>query len=410
MSMKDDKLKQAINELPEFDAPDVWNEIEKELPTKKKRFIFPIVIVLVLTVSAYFVISGLDQKEELNIADSSVTEGQLIAFLSKPDNNTIVNIELENEISKINPVYVTENENDFLIEESTAERDIENIISVDKTDFIVEVPESNGDNTSFFKIDYFTKTTYEEIGENLVRNPSFEDYNVCPSGINGQPSKRLLPDWAIPSKGTPDYFNTCCDGDAGVPNNFAGKIKPHSGNAYSGIILRKNFTRDNRITGEKPVIYREYIQNELKIELEAGKSYRIKFWICNSSKSRFAVDQVGAAITYESGRVKDKEVLEFYPVVENTSGNFLSNQNYWVAIEGVYEAIGGEKYLTIGNFKNNFSTRYIMQNGNSEFNYAYYYIDDVSVVEVMEIVESVPVNDSSSYESVIQSDDQAYDF
>jgi hypothetical protein len=233
---------------------------------------------------------------------------------------------------------------------------------------------------------------------------------VCPVGINGKPSKKLLPDWTIPSKGTPDYFNICCNGDAGVPNNFAGKIKPHSGDAYAGIILRQNFTHDNRITGEKPLIYREYLQNELKFELEAGKSYKIKFWICNSSNSRFAVDQIGASLTYENGRVKDNEVLEFYPVVENPAGTFLSNQNYWVAIEGVYEAVGGEKYLTIGNFKNNFSTRYIMQNGNSEFNYAYYYIDDVSLVEVMEIVESVPVNDSSSYESVIQSDDQAYDF
>ncbi|MDD3858828.1 MAG: hypothetical protein PHW83_01405, partial [Bacteroidales bacterium] len=48
----------------------------------------------------------------------------------------------------------------------------------------------------------------------------------------------------------------------------------------------------------------------------------------------------------------------------------------------------------IGNFYNNYSTNYIMQNGNSKFNYAYYYIDDVSVYEIEELFETHLITDS----------------
>jgi hypothetical protein len=233
-----------------------------------------------------------------------------------------------------------------------------------------------------------------EVGENLVRNPSFEDYSVCPKGIVYNPERKLIPDWFVPTKGTPDYFNVCCDGDAGVPNNFAGKMYAHSGSGYCGIILRQNFTQDNKITGEKPVIYREYIQNELTSELVKGKKYKIKFWICNSSNSRYAVDGIGACVTIDQIKIGNKEVLDGIPVVENPIGKLMLNQDYWVAIEGIYEAQGGEKYLTIGNFNNNYSTNYMMQNGNSDFNYAYYYIDDVSVIEVEEMYQTSFITDS----------------
>ncbi|MBP7464550.1 MAG: hypothetical protein KA793_09460, partial [Bacteroidales bacterium] len=110
--------------------------------------------------------------------------------------------------------------------------------------------------------------------------------------------------------------------------------------------------------------------------------YRIRFWVCNSSKSRYAVDAVGAMLSTEKIRQNDNNVLDYTPTIKNTRGNFLINQTFWVAIEGVYEAKGGEKYLTLGNFNYNYSTLYTLQNVDSKFNYAYYYIDDVSVIEV----------------------------
>lgn len=407
MSMKDDKFKQAISDLPEIEAPDVWTDIEKALPTTKNRkYLYVLLILIVLSVPAYFIAQELFQHE--NFADEQISEVELVS-----DNRIVEDIVENGDI-----IEIDSRENDVLTDNAEIldneivdnKEAVENPILENNKINIIDIVAPIRDEKSFFNLKYYNKVSYVEIGENLVRNPSFEDYNICPVGINSKPSRKLIPNWEVPSKGTPDYFNICSRKDAGVPNNFAGTIKPHSGDGYAGLILRQNFTRDNKITGEKSVIYREYIQSELTTELQAGKTYKITFWVCNSSNSRFAVDGIGACVTFDKSRIKDKNVMDLIPVLENPVGTILTNQYSWVAIEGNYTAIGGEKYLTIGNFRNNFSTNYVMQDGKSGFNYAYYYIDDVSLIELGEIVELVPVVDSSNVEIVNASDEQACDF
>jgi OOP family OmpA-OmpF porin len=82
--------------------------------------------------------------------------------------------------------------------------------------------------------------------QNLVPNPSFEDYNNCPSSIsNGypiaySPAYHNFPTalyWVTPLITTPDYFNICdtTKQGHGVPDNSAGFQIPHSGNAYAGM-------------------------------------------------------------------------------------------------------------------------------------------------------------------------------
>jgi hypothetical protein len=48
-------------------------------------------------------------------------------------------------------------------------------------------------------------------------------------------------------------------------------------------------------------------------------------------------------------------------------------------ITGTFTATGGEKYLTIGNFKNDATTNKIKVNNSADSCCSYYYIDDVSV-------------------------------
>ena len=67
------------------------------------------------------------------------------------------------------------------------------------------------------------------------------------------------------------------------------------------------------------------------------------------------------------------------PQIENPSGNILSDTLNWVQINGEFYANGGEKYITIGNFKDDAHTAFI-QNTNGTWIYSYYYIDDVSVI------------------------------
>ncbi|HOZ30675.1 MAG TPA: hypothetical protein PLL66_07135 [Bacteroidales bacterium] len=383
--MKDTKLQKAIEELPVLEAPDVWTTVVKELSSDSDRKLFFLAIFLILSFGiALFLVnltSGTDQKYHVAGIERPVIDNEITDAVSENSD-------------EISPVY-TDNDNDVYEDDEETKISTENRLVIPKN---VEKEVKTIENTYNFNnsgiFAFKSILLIEEKGDNLVNNPSFEEYTVCPKGIVGKPEKKLIPYWDVPSKGTPDYFNSCCKGEAGVPQNFAGKIRARTGNAYCGIILRQNFTRDNKITGEKPLIYREYIQTELKTELVKGKKYRIRFYVCNSSNSRFAVDAIGACITTEKVKINTKEVMNMIPIVENPSGQFMTNQSQWIAIEGIYQAQGGEKYLTIGNFYNNYSTNYIMQNGDSKFNYAYYYIDDVSVFEVEELYETRNIIDS----------------
>lgn len=383
--MKDNKLHNAIANLPEFEAPDVWPMVLKELSSNSDRKHFFLALFIILSVGiALFLVnltSGSNQRYYLSNTELPIKYSEVY--------DTVFDDII---IGEVSPVFfddiniISNDENNFDNESEIIAPQIGNKeISIVDNSFRFE-------DLEIFA--YKNVLVITETGENIVNNPSFEDFTICPKGIVGKPEKRLIPFWDVPSKGTPDYFNSCCNGEAGVPKNFAGKINAKTGKGYCGIILRQNFTRDNKITGEKPLIYREYIQTELKSELVAGKKYRVRFYICNSSNSRFAVDAIGACLTTTKVRINTNEVMEIVPVVSNSSGQFLTNQTSWLAIEGVYQAVGGEKYLTIGNFYNNYATNYMMQNGDSKFNYAYYYVDDVSVIEVEELYETRIVSDS----------------
>jgi hypothetical protein len=381
--MKENNLNKAIKNLPVFEAPNVWDEIELALNNNKdsQKFWLGFSMILIIGVAIFLISLSGDGRGSVNLNIKPTVD--TLAVAAKVDSTMIDSVQIastskimaENRFFKYEFQNQNENPNQSKIEVSEINEPLTPIKPEVLGDIMMPV--------------YKTIVIYKDAGENLVPNPSFEDYDICPKGIVGKHEKRLIPEWEVPSRGTPDYFNICSKKDAGIPNNFAGKAWANSGNGYCGIILRQNFTRDNKITGEKPVIYREYIQTELNKELVKGKKYRVKFYVCNSSNSRFAVDAIGAYISWERPKATHDEVLEFVPQIENPSGKYISNRDYWVAIEGIYEAQGGEKFITIGNFNNNFSTNYIMMDGKSDFNYAYYYIDDVSVVEVSESYDLV---------------------
>lgn len=382
--MKDDNLNNAIKNLPEYQAPDVWNNISKKLPKNNRRFLFWIIpSMIIISFLAIFLFNNSEKQyqikevsSELNNIEKAIKPVQFQGLVYHDESFDYDDLE------DVKP----DPENYYESSEYTEVSQSDEIILSEET--VTEELEDESDEL------YKTIITFVPVGDNLVNNSGFEDFRICPRSYVDRPVRRLIPHWDVPTKGTPDYFNICSRGDAGVPDNFAGSIPARVGQAYAGIILRLNFSIDNRVTGEKPVIYREYIQTKLIEPLEKGKQYRIKFWICNSSKSRFAVDAIGACLDSERVQSNTNGLLNCVPVIENPMGSFLTNQNYWVAIEGVYKARGGEQYLTIGNFRNNSATRYVMQS-NSDFNYAYYYIDDVSVVEVIESEETVVAKDDS---------------
>src|SRR5690606_29989558 len=106
--------------------------------------------------------------------------------------------------------------------------------------------------------------------QNLVPNPGFESYLNCPSNLGqvhyylGLSTVTTAHNWVSPTLTTPDYFNSCNLGNAGVPLNYRGYYPAHTGNAYAGIIAFDHITLDTTD------VLHEYLQVKLTEPLQPG--------------------------------------------------------------------------------------------------------------------------------------------
>jgi DNA-binding beta-propeller fold protein YncE len=79
------------------------------------------------------------------------------------------------------------------------------------------------------------------------------------------------------------------------------------------------------------------------------------------------------------------DVLPFVPQIENPDSNILTDTLNWMPITGTYLANGGEQYVLLGNFKpvaEGYDTAYQYYGSPTHANWAYYYIDDVSLIDL----------------------------
>lgn len=209
--------------------------------------------------------------------------------------------------------------------------------------------------------------------ENMVLNPSFEDYDVCPQDYTFMDqSHKLIPYWTYPSFTTPDYFNKCSSGQAKVPDNFAGYSDPKTGNGYMGAIL-SGTDRD----------FREYVQGTLKEPMVAGQVYCVTFWYKLASGSKFAVDQLSVYFVNDIVANDNKTYLDYKGQLNNEKGLFLDNTEEWEQYCQLYTATGGETHFIVGNFKDYENTNYVVTGKDTKNkrgkSYAYYFYDDFAI-------------------------------
>ena len=202
-------------------------------------------------------------------------------------------------------------------------------------------------------------------GQNLVLNPDFETYPTCPFTFEGI-CQMLVPPWECPTTGTSDYFNSCAASSSpiDVPVNALGTQAPESGNGYAGIVLRHESNQ-----------YREYLITQLTEPLAADMWYYVSFYV-SPAETGCNVEHVGAYFSNTDIFVPNTLPLLFEPQIEHLGG-YMNDYNSWLLIAGCFQAIGGEQYLVIGNFETDADTP--MSSGCFD-SYAYYYIDDVSVL------------------------------
>jgi gliding motility-associated-like protein len=208
------------------------------------------------------------------------------------------------------------------------------------------------------------------FSQNLVKNYSFEDTIQCPFGT-GQIS--LSAYWYSPNLSSPDYFNQCASSPISVPSNFVGYQYAKTGIAYSGIgIFARNLNN-----------FREYISSKLIAPLDSGKIYCIEFYLSPANFCKYLSSSI-CVLFSDTISEQTFGILPHTPQLCNNTNNIISDTANWTLISWQYMAQGGEKFITIGNFFDDFNT--IIDSINTLYYSSYYYIDDVTVIECIDTI------------------------
>lgn len=220
---------------------------------------------------------------------------------------------------------------------------------------------------------FSANTGFSQI--NLVPNPSFEILYHCPT--DGSQIDSLLAWSTLKSGGggDPDAFNVCAPPVfVGVPKNLNSYQLTHSGNGYAGIDVASSASPNTR---------REYIQSKLVSKLQTGHQYCVRFYTSLSNQSTSFVMPLG--VYFDSGLVSTplpRGLANVMPQVYNT-GVQLSDTVNWMKVEGSFTATGIETYITLGDFFTDANSSIGFFTSSPPASWGnYYYIDDVSVIDI----------------------------
>ena len=270
-------------------------------------------------------------------------------------------------------------------------------------------------------------------GVELVNNGDFEDKTACPTNIGISGTSKLI-DWhqlidpSVHSQGA-DYFNSCfvltsTSISVDVPNNLAGTQSDHTndagftGDGYVGFVSYESYSP----LGSD---YREYLYTELNTPMIAGESYSVQMYVSLADFVNIALP-VGMYLSIINPQSKyipftstnnpecypdincincptdascEPRLASNYPRLRDFPpqiaygkssakplGVAITDRVNWVKVSGTFIASGGEKFLTIGTFADNFHPENLelfdatgTPSGLLPPDNGYYYVDDVSV-------------------------------
>ena len=197
-------------------------------------------------------------------------------------------------------------------------------------------------------------------GQNLIPNPSFEEYIKLPEKTyNGV---GCLKYWR-PHNGNCDYYHQQARWWTGTPRNIFGRQKPHSGNAYAGICVRTNF--------------KEYLEVKLTAPLVQGQTYLIELYVSEAERFTGHVEAVGIYFKENSCWSNDNSALTETPAHIFQLHRSDRPRKNWVHLITEYTAEGNEKTVLIGYYQDPSSPPHK--------GYSHLYIDDVSITTLHQL-------------------------
>ncbi len=227
--------------------------------------------------------------------------------------------------------------------------------------------------------------------QNLVVNGDFEQYSDCPIGFSNpfQNPKEIEKciGWNAPTYGTSDYFNTCAVGtNVEVPSNSVGEQIPFNGNGYLGAFLwNYNGAGDDGYNGP---MWWEYIQGQFTQPLISGNIYKFSMEVSLAEYSDLMITEMGVYFSDFAISSPNTAALNVSPQIVFYEPSFYQDTANWVHLETYYVANGTEKFLTIGNFRDNISSdtlrRFMLDPPPI---YSYYYFDNVVLGDATNDIE-----------------------
>jgi len=253
--------------------------------------------------------------------------------------------------------------------------------------YFLQVIKTNATDTSYYQVDInflFTAPTCAScslpaVSCDLICNGDFEAHTGIPSGQN---QILLACPWVKANSNTPDHLYVGGTGGMGIPGNtFGTQASFTSGQlGYAGIVARSGV--DATHSGNE----KEFFYQRMKSAMITGRTYTVQMRVSLSDYSRYAANGLGmyfsAGDPYSAG-------ITSIPYVSaqtvTTGSTYVTNTSSWLLLSWTYTSVANEAYVTIGCFGgvNNNITPAITPPSTFAGYYSYYYIDDISVKEIV---------------------------
>ena len=175
-----------------------------------------------------------------------------------------------------------------------------------------------------------------------------------------------------------------------VPYNPYGTQYPFEGKGYAALrVLRNTRMEYNKEGGDKTTYrMRDYMRLVLPHTLEKGKRYAFSFYVSLAERSAFSA--LCLAVDVSTRRLKQDEkwtaLLKADNAFELRNKTALSDTVNWHHLSTTITAKGGERFVTIGIFKQGLSFssyRGLVENAyKPKGNGSTYFIDNVTIMEL----------------------------
>ena len=218
---------------------------------------------------------------------------------------------------------------------------------------------------------------------NLVPNSSFENTTSCPPYFSNLAGGGVLLDWNNPNTASPDYYNLCAFPDLSqfvLPNNF-GFV------GFATYVMHENGVPSVYFDG------REYVSCELLESMYNTQYYLVQFYTrLVTSMSRCASNNLGVHFSDTAMHADDWYYFDVDAQVKYFNNEIIEDTAQWTLVRGLYQAHGGEQFLTFGNFNSDAETIQGMEYSDGQIWQTYFWIDEVSVIPLDSIPGGLPVD------------------